>query len=112
MGEGQGDVKGGGVDFGVINSLLGEIPREFVNEYDDAHEMEVISVCLCVTSTVVLEKGSLPFWGREAEVLELLRSHARKDGSVLEEMERVVEFNSPGAKTLVRRRALSFERLE
>ncbi|GJU47002.1 hypothetical protein Tco_1204268 [Tanacetum coccineum] len=32
--EGQGEVKGGGVDFGVINSLLGEILREVMGEME------------------------------------------------------------------------------
>ncbi|GJR94234.1 hypothetical protein Tco_0266408 [Tanacetum coccineum] len=31
---GQGEVKGGGVDFGVINSLLGEILREVMGEME------------------------------------------------------------------------------
>ncbi|GKA01007.1 hypothetical protein Tco_0673672 [Tanacetum coccineum] len=32
--KGQGEVKGGGVDFGVINSLLGEILREVMGEME------------------------------------------------------------------------------
>ncbi|GKB53695.1 hypothetical protein Tco_0904448 [Tanacetum coccineum] len=32
LGVGQGEVKGGGVDFGVINSLFGEILEEVIGE--------------------------------------------------------------------------------
>ena len=32
--QGQGEVKGGGVDFGVVNSLLGEILREVMGEIE------------------------------------------------------------------------------
>ncbi|GJS20569.1 hypothetical protein Tco_0449201 [Tanacetum coccineum] len=34
LGVGQGEVKGGGVDFGVINSLLGEILGEVMGEME------------------------------------------------------------------------------
>ncbi|GJZ40316.1 hypothetical protein Tco_0586879, partial [Tanacetum coccineum] len=32
VGAGRGEVKGGGVDFGVSRTLLGEIPREIMGE--------------------------------------------------------------------------------
>ncbi|GJX29759.1 hypothetical protein Tco_0237838 [Tanacetum coccineum] len=34
VGAGGGEVKGGGVDFGVSRTLLGEIPREIMGESD------------------------------------------------------------------------------
>ncbi|GJV59828.1 hypothetical protein Tco_1465928 [Tanacetum coccineum] len=40
---GQGEVKGGGVDFGVINSLLGEILGELVDEHTAEDDIEVFS---------------------------------------------------------------------